>query len=47
MKQTENRIARKDSMKILGMKVDQNLTWEEHAKKNISRSNDIIENWLW
>ena len=45
--EAENRIARKDSMKILGMKVDQNLTWEEHAKKNISRSNDIIENWLW
>ena len=72
-KEVKNKIERKDSMKILGIKVAQHLTWEEHvanvikssydtlrslkllkkiypiiqAKKNISRSIDIIENWLW
>ena len=29
--EVENRVERKDSMKILGMKVGQHLTWEEHA----------------
>ena len=29
--EAENSIERKDSMKILGMKVHQHLTWEEHV----------------
>ena len=33
--EAENRIKRKNSMKILGMKADQHLTWEEHVANGI------------
>ena len=29
--EAKNKIERKDSMKVLDMKVDQHLTWEEHV----------------
>ena len=38
----ENRIERKDSMKILGMKVDQHLTWKEHVGNVIKSSYDTL-----
>ena len=43
--EAENRIERKDSMKILGMKVDQHLTWEEHVANVIKSSYEITENY--
>ena len=39
---TENRVKRKDSMKILGMKVDKHLTWEEHVANVIKSSYDTL-----
>ena len=38
----KNKIERKDSMKILGMKVDQHLTWEEHVANVIKSSYDTL-----
>ena len=40
--EAENRIERKDSMKILGMKVDQHLTWKEHVGNVIKSSYDTL-----
>ena len=40
--EAENRIKRKDSMKILGMKVDQHLTWKEHVANVIKSSYDTL-----
>ena len=40
--EAENRIERTDSMKILGMKVDQHLTWEEHVANVIKSSYDML-----
>ena len=40
--EAENRIERKDSMKILGMKVDQHLTWKEHVANVIKSSYDTL-----
>ena len=40
--EAENRIERKGSMKILGMKVDQHLTWEEHVANVIKSSYDTL-----
>ena len=40
--EAENRIERKDSMKMLGMKVDQHLTWEEHVANVIKSSYDTL-----
>ena len=41
-KKSENRIERKDSMQILGMKVDQHHTWEEHVANVIKLSYDTL-----
>ena len=41
--EAENRIERKDSTKILGMKVDQHLTWEEHVANVIKSSYDTLQ----
>ena len=38
----KNKIERKGSMKILGMKVDQHLTWEEHVANVIKSSYDTL-----
>ena len=40
--EAENRIERKDSMKVLGMKVDQHLTWKEHVVNVIKSSYDTL-----
>ena len=40
--EAENRIERNDSMKILGMKVDQHLTWEEQVTNVIKSSYDKL-----
>ena len=40
--EAKNKIERKDSMKILGMKVDQHLTWEEHVANVIKSSYDTL-----
>ena len=40
--EAESRIERKDSMKILLMKVDQHLTWEEHVANVIKSSYDTL-----
>ena len=40
--EAENRIERKDSMKIVGMKVDQHLKWEEHVANVIKSSHDTL-----
>ena len=40
--EAKNRIERKDSKKILGMKVDEHLTWEEHAVNVIKSSYDTL-----
>ena len=41
--ESENRIERKDSMKIRGVKVDQHLTWEEHVAIVIKPSFDGLQ----
>ena len=38
--EAENEIERYNSMKILGIKVDQHLTWEEYAVNVVKSSND-------
>ena len=40
--EAKNKIERKDSMKILGMKVDQHLTWEEHVANVTKSSYDTL-----
>ena len=40
--EAENRIEKKDSMKILGMKVDQHLTWKEHVANMLKSSYDTL-----
>ena len=40
--EAENRTERDDSMKILGMKIDQHLTWEEHISNDIKSSYDTL-----
>ena len=40
--EAENRIERKDSMKILGMKVNQHFTWEEHVANVTKPSYDTL-----
>ena len=40
--EAKNKIERKDSMKILGMKVDQHRTWEEHVVNVIKSSYDTL-----
>ena len=40
--EAKNKIEKKDSMKILGMKVDQHLTWEEHVANVIKSSYDTL-----
>ena len=40
--EAKNKIERKDSMKIRGMKVDQHLTWKEHVANVIMSSYDTL-----